>query len=137
VDKVPFDLRFLNRAEMVRFVRFSITGLLNTAVDFSLFMILSYFGVWLLVAQAVGYTGGMLNSFLINRSWTFGSREPIVGRQLVRFVFSNIIQLVLSMFLLQGLVVGMGLSKLIGKVLTIGFIVTLSFFVNRLWVFRP
>lgn len=134
---MPFDWRFLNRTEMVRFVRFSITGLLNTAVDFSLFMILSYFGVWLLVAQAVGYTGGMLNSYLVNRSWTFGSREPIVGRQLVRFVFSNLIQLVLSMFLLQGLVVGMGLSKLVGKLLTVGFILTLSFFINRLWVFRP
>ena len=134
---MPFDWRFLNRTEMVRFVRFSITGLLNTAVDFSLFMILSYFGVWLLVAQAVGYTGGMLNSYLVNRSWTFGSREPIVGRQLVRFVFSNLIQLVLSMFLLQWLVVDIGFSKLVGKVLTVGFIVTLSFFINRLWVFKP
>ena len=50
---------------------------------------------------------------------------------------SNLIQLVLSMFLLQWLVVDIGFSKLVGKVLTVGFIVTLSFFINRLWVFKP
>ncbi len=124
---MPLFSHFLGRTEMVRFVRFSVTGILNTAVDFSVFMGLSYLGVPLLVSQAFGYAAGMLNSFLVNRSWTFGSREPVVGRQMVRFVFFNLGLLALSMALLQGLVVGLGFSRFLGKFITVGLILALSF----------
>jgi putative flippase GtrA len=77
-------------------------------------------GAPLLTRTDFGYAAGMLNSYLVNRSWTFGSREPVVGRQMVRFVLSKLGLLVLSMALLQGLVVGLGLTRFVGKIITVG-----------------
>ena len=55
--------------------RFAVVGVLNTIVDYGLFNLLGYgLHVSLVLAQAIGVTAGIVNSFLLNKLWTFRSR---------------------------------------------------------------
>ncbi|MBY3751977.1 GtrA family protein [Azospirillum formosense] len=80
-------------------IRFALVGLLNTGVDFALFLALvSLAGAPVLAANAVGYGAGVLCSFLLNRSWTFRLRREAapMARRLPLFLAFNLVGLGLS-----------------------------------------
>jgi putative flippase GtrA len=71
--------------------RFGLVGFLNTAIDLLAFNLL----LWLLptrdtrllllynvLAQCIA----ALNSFCLNKWWTFGNKQPITGQQVTRFI---------------------------------------------------
>ena len=55
----------------MRFVRFLVVGLLNSAVGLALIYLAMALGAEYRAANAIGYAGGILVSFVGNRSWTF------------------------------------------------------------------
>lgn len=57
--------------------RFAVVGVVNTAIDFVLFGLLAMLGWPLLLANFVSTSAGMMFSFFVNRSWTFGSTRSI------------------------------------------------------------
>ena len=87
-------------------------------------------------AELEMYANGMLNSYIINRSWTFRSDGAFFGPQMRRFIAVNLSLLILSLVVLH---VGMdvfGLKKLPAKLCATALTVVLGFALNRLWVFR-
>lgn len=57
-------------------VRYGLVGVLNTSVGLSVTLMLqSLAGFGIYHANAAGYAVGLLTSFLLNRSWTFGARD--------------------------------------------------------------
>src|SRR5947207_13557162 len=57
---------------LVQFVQFGIVGISNTLLTFAVYtLLLKVFGVWYLAASAIGFAAGTVNSFLLNRRWTF------------------------------------------------------------------
>lgn len=63
--------------EGLRFLRFGLVGLLNTALTFFLFAGLRALGVGVDMSNLLSYAAGMLNSFVCNKLWVFrchGSR---------------------------------------------------------------
>ena len=91
----------------------------------------------------------MLNSYIINRSWTFRSKEQFFSGQLVRFLITNLLTLILSLFALaafERLFVGpvlmelfgtqLDLNKLLIKLPVIVLTLVINFILSRLWVFR-
>jgi putative flippase GtrA len=125
------------RAELGRFVRFALTGVLNTAVDFAVFTVLTYLlGAGTYISQAIAYSAGILNSYLVNRSWTFQSRENFWSRQMVRFILVNLALLLVSVIVIWFLFEQLGLPKLLAKIMATGVTVVLGFAANRLWVFK-
>lgn len=60
-----------------RLVRFAIVGIVNTAIDFSIFAVLFYRAHWpLLAAHVAGFAVAVVNSYVCNKAWTFGDRRP-------------------------------------------------------------
>ena len=58
--------------------RFTVVGSVNTAIDLSLFALFVSFLHWSVVpANVISYSTGILNSFLMNKFWTFGDRTPL------------------------------------------------------------
>jgi putative flippase GtrA len=60
---------------------FSLIGILNTYIDLLLFNLLVstfqiYSGPWLLGFNTLSFLGANLNSYFMNRSWTFASNRP-------------------------------------------------------------
>jgi putative flippase GtrA len=70
-----------------RLVRFAIVGVANTAIDFSIFAALFYLVHWpLLAAHATGFAVAVVNSYLCNKTWTFGDRQPSRLQDGVKFL---------------------------------------------------
>jgi putative flippase GtrA len=69
------------------FLRFCAVGVVNTAVDFGVFVLLYYRCGWpVLAAHALSFALAAANSYFLNRVWTFGL--PVRGghgRRFARF----------------------------------------------------
>lgn len=71
--------------ELARIVRFGAVGAVNTVVTLAVFSALVACGVPGGVASAIGFGAGALNSYQLNRRWTF-SDIPTARTAWVRFV---------------------------------------------------
>jgi putative flippase GtrA len=71
------DGRFVRSQRLRRLVRFAIVGIANTAIDFSVFAAVFYLLHWpLLPAHAAGFSLAVVNSYVCNKTWTFGDQRP-------------------------------------------------------------
>lgn len=88
------------RAAIHRPAKFAGVGVVNTAVDLALYWgLITFFGLHPVVANTCSYGAGLVNSYVLNRVWTFGdSRHYPVNRaaQFARFAAFNLIGLALS-----------------------------------------
>jgi putative flippase GtrA len=119
-------------------IRFAIVGIINTGVDFSVFAILhSLFGIDKLVCQIAGYSMGIINSFILNKLWTFENTNSKFGtvNQIVRFICINIISLSVSLIGLQVLNAHYGLNIYISKILVTVIAQAVNYFGYKLLVF--
>lgn len=124
----------VNKQRPYEFFRFCLVGAVNTGVDFMVFALLSNLGVLLLPAQVVSYTCGILNSFLLNRKWTFSSRRRSTG-QLLRFLLLNLFTLSITYGLLVYFTDQFGWSVLVSKLLATAASLVINFTGSRLLVF--
>lgn len=124
--------------ELAKMVKFGITGVVNTAVDYAVFFLLArLLGFNAYAAQAVSYGAGMLNSYFVNRSWTFRTGARFFSPQLVRFVVTNLVVLGVSMLLLKFFMEILSVDMMLAKLITICVTMALNFVISRLWVFKP
>ena len=122
--------------EAKKLIKFGITGVMNTAVDFIVFLLLTHSGINIYLSQTISYGCGMLNSYIVNRSWTFKAKGRFFGGQMVRFTAANLTLMVLSVGLMWVFTVQLGFAKIVAKLFTTAIIMLAGFAVNRLWVFK-
>ena len=108
---------------------------MNTLVDYMVFLVLSYLSVDVYLSQIVSYSCGMLNSYIVNRSWTFGSKKRFFSAQMLAFIVVNSSLLLLSLGVLW-LGTRLGYGKLVSKLGATAVTLVVGFGVNRLWVFK-
>ncbi len=66
------DFVIVNLTQMFKY---GIVGVVNTAVGFGAFLLLyKVFGVQYIISNTAGYALGLLNSFILNKFWTFESK---------------------------------------------------------------
>ena len=135
------------RALRAPFVRFALVGALNTTIDALALNLL----IWLfdlratapiLLANAVAYTLGAVNSFILNKRWTFGSRRPTAGDEVARFAATTLAGIALNDLLLwligAALLPALGPTALwatVSKLAAIAGSVSISYLGMRCWVF--
>jgi len=124
--------------DLKKFIKFGITGGINTVIDFVVYTVLiTLFSVNLYAAQVVGYACGTLNSYIVNRSWTFRSKSKFFSRELIKFIVVNLITLAISlvaMYFLQQWF--MGINKIVLKLPVVAVTIVVNFVLSKLWVFR-
>lgn len=74
----------------MRIVRFAAVGFVNTLIDFSIFnLLLALFAVTggrgLLLCNAMAFLAASLNSYFLNRKWTFAQKDAATLRQFLMF----------------------------------------------------
>lgn len=121
------------------FSKFLIVGCINTGVDFVTFSILfSFFHIDMLICQAVGYSVGIVNSFIMNRIFTFkekGRKGGIVS-QAVRFISVNAVSLGISLITLKILNDNLYINVYVSKVIITVIAQGINYFGYKLWVFN-
>lgn len=128
-----------------RGMRFALVGVLNTAIDFTVLFVLVHLGLPVFGANLISTSAGMVFSFLVNRSFTFGfNGTKSVLLQVVQFVAITLVGLWLIQPLVMGLVGvalgGSGLDAsmrlLLGKAAATCVSLVWNFTLYQLVVFR-
>lgn len=78
-------------------IKFAIVGVLNTLVDFAVFQALNLLLGWVYVAQVIGYTCGIINSYVWNSNWTFREQRTRSFREIALFILVNLLSLGVSL----------------------------------------
>jgi len=118
----------------LEFLKFCTVGAVNTGIDLAVFAVLSSWGFSLLVAHTLSYSCGGLNSFLLNKTWTFKQSGQTSG-QLTKFLLLNLLTLMITYGLMVGVYHYLVWPMFICKLLAVGVGLGLNFVGSRLWVF--
>ncbi len=125
------------REKYKSFLRFVIVGGINTGVDFLVFTLLNLLGVNYLLCQLAGYGAGILNSFILNKLWTFeASRSKFnTSLQFLKFAGTNLVTLGISMLGLRFLNGSLHMDLLAAKAIVTLFIQALNYMAYKHFVF--
>jgi putative flippase GtrA len=120
-----------------RIAKFGAVGLINTGVDFALYVWLTAsIGLAPVPSNMISYSVGVANSFYLNRLWTFahGQYRDSLAYQLPRFLLGNVSGLVLSTLLIWIALVW--LDPVPAKALSVVVTFVWNYWFTRSFVFR-
>jgi putative flippase GtrA len=117
------------------FIKFAIVGVVNTSIDFIVYALLTWFSLNYIIAQCISYSAGVLNSYMLNRKWTFARTGKGSKREFFTFIGVNLITLVITSFLLTVFYQWLGISLLISKLLVTGISVGINYIGTKTFVF--
>jgi putative flippase GtrA len=123
------------RIVLGQWLRFVAVGVSNTLLSTLVFAALFHLGVHYLLASSVAFTLGALNSYVLNRRWTFRSRERRAP-ELARFACVQIVGLGVDLALLSGLVELAGIPHVVAQVLAFPAASVVMFALSRQWAFK-
>ena len=129
-----------NRAVFLQAARFAAVGVVNTGVDFCVFMAtFTYVTSSLVVANTCSWLVAVAGSYVMNSVFTFATES---GRQLLlsaylRFMASSVLALIANTSALLFAVRVLFLPVIVGKILAIGVSFAVNFSLARFVVFRP
>ncbi|WP_342985692.1 GtrA family protein [Clostridium saudiense] len=127
-------MRFVND-NLFRFVKFGLVGVLNTAINWIIFILLNSLGIYYIISNIIAYTLSTINSYMWNSKWVFKYEGKNIKETTFKFIILNVIGLILNTCILYVLVDILGLSKIIGLIIATAIVMVLNYFINKLWVF--
>jgi putative flippase GtrA len=122
---------------MKKFIKFCLVGVCNTALTFAVFYILSeVLRVNYLLGSFLGYIAGVINSFILNKLWTFQNRDKAIGMQFTRFAVVNAISLGINLFIMYICVERLHIAKMAAQIIATGFSTVTNYLGSRVLVFN-
>lgn len=81
----------MNQKSLFQFARYAIVGVINTVVTLVvIFLCKTFLNINPLVANAIGYVAGLINSFIWNKRWVFRTSGRYVS-EAVRFAIGFLV----------------------------------------------
>jgi len=115
-----------------RFFRFLVVGGINTTFSYSLYAFLLFMGLHYLLAGIISFILSVLFNFQTTGRLVFQNSDH---RLLLKFVFSYVIILAISLFSLD-LLVMVGISPYLAGLLNVFPVAIISFLIQKFFVFR-
>jgi len=119
--------------------RFSMVGVLNTAVDFLMFTLCqSVFNLGYSLSQIIGYSFGVINSFVMNKKWTFDDRKvnKKTFHEFMQFAVVNFISLSITIIAMNVLVKNLNVGVYTSKIIITLLAQITNYLGYKLWVFN-
>ena len=121
------------------FIIFCCIGVINTALDFSVYVLLTQFILFFqkhfLFASGISIILASTSSFFMNKRWTFDSGVRTIHQEYVRFFTANMVGLLVHTCLLYVLVSYFGLNDIFAKICVIIFLAFLMYSIHKNWTF--
>jgi putative flippase GtrA len=118
----------------VLLAKYSLAGLVNTAVGYTVIFGCMAFGVGPVLSNILGYCVGFFTSFLQSRHWVFRSKGAVVEEGL-RFIPAFLAAFAVNFVVLQ-LLLALGANPYLAQVAACCAFVGAGFVLNYLFVFR-
>ncbi|HEV7460366.1 MAG TPA: GtrA family protein [Solirubrobacteraceae bacterium] len=122
-----------NWFQLVRFGAVGASGYVVNLVTYT--VCLHAFGLHYLAAGTVAFVVAVTNNFVWNRHWTFDARDGHAGFQAARFFAVSVAAFLFSLAMLEALVGGLGVDKVLAQAIAIVTATPLNFLGNKLWSF--
>ncbi|MCB2183897.1 MAG: GtrA family protein [Desulfobulbaceae bacterium] len=121
-----------------QFFKFSLVGVANTVIHYGVFYLLySVWGLYHLLASALGFIVAVTHSYILNKFWTFKRRGSPVSREFSKFVLINILSLTVNLTGMAVLVESFQVNPLLAQLVTIAITMVINFLGNKFWTFGP
>src|SRR6056297_2971503 len=86
---------------IIKFFKFGLVGFSGLIIDFSItYLLKEKAKIHKYVANSIGFAAAATNNYILNRIWTFASRDPEVMTQYFKFVTVSITGLILNNFVI-------------------------------------
>jgi len=115
-------------------VKFATVGVLNTLIDFIIFYLLSNV-IDDTIAKGISFLVAVVNSFVLNRYWTFGKRGTAQKNEMAKFLAVNLLTLSINLLCYHIWSEWFHLGRVVSFVLTMPFVTLINYMLNRIWVF--
>jgi len=121
----------------IKFVKFNVVGILNTALDLGVFALLTWAGLGEGLSKTISYSCGVLNSYFWNSRWTFKQEHEKSAREFWLFVLVNLVSYGVARLVLQGSLTWLHIENAnIRNLIATPASVIVNFIGNRLFVFK-
>lgn len=86
---------------VIQFIKFGLIGGLNTVIDFALLNTFFwatgvYSGSLVILFNIISFTVAVINSYVLNKKWTFNSTKKDVSAQLSKFITISLVGLLIN-----------------------------------------
>ena len=126
----------LKNQEVVKLIKFCLVGGVNTGISMLVFVILVKFGrLGPEIASLISYCAGLLNSYLLNKFWTFRSGEQTSALLIIKFIVVNIIALGVNLLIIALCFRICQLNEYLSQLIALIFSTLINFIGNRYLVF--
>ena len=132
-------LKIIKFTDVGQFVRFSLVGVSNTLIFYAVYLGVLWLGFSFVAAAAAGTTIGIVNSYVLNKIFTFRSGKKSSGKQLgekIRFVTVYVAQYFVNIAVISVCVNIFGIRPELAGLPAIGIAVIVSFLGHKYWTFR-
>jgi putative flippase GtrA len=136
--RVPGEAGWLDVPMVRQFVKYGVVGASNTILTFVVYSVLVTLGVDYLLSIVLGYTVGSLNSYVLNRHWTFRAQDIAHTKAGTRFAVVQAFAIAINVALLYVFVHHAGIARIPAQAILTVPLLAITFYINRVWSFaRP
>lgn len=119
------------------FLKFGIVGASGVVVDFGITWLLKEkLGFNPYLANSLGFACAVFNNYLLNRKWTFKSKDPNIAKQFTKFLTIALVGLVLNNFIIYVLHDKLDLHFYLSKLIATGIVMIWNFWANKKHTFK-
>ncbi len=130
-------MRLLRHKVVRQFIKFGIVGFVSFTIDAGIYLLLTRaLSVFYIYAKVMSFSIAATNSYILNRRWTFQSRNPDRLRQFAQFLVVASTGAAMNagiMYLLHG---RLGIHDMHAFLVAVAVVMFWNFLVNRAWTFR-
>jgi dolichol-phosphate mannosyltransferase len=126
-----------SRDNWVQLAKFALIGGSGYLINLGVFALLAdEAGIAHQVAAVAAFGVAVVSNFFWNRRWTFRPDSGAAGFQAARFFAVSVAAFLFSLAMLELLVGGLGVQKVLAQAIAIVAATPLNFLGNKLWSFR-
>ena len=136
--KIKSFIGFIDKKiDLEKFIKFGLTGALNTAIDILLFAFLcEVLKTDPKISKVISQAAAVVNSYIVNKNWTFQKRKNYSKSEMFRFLIINGGSLALNYLGIYILHDNLELNKYL-CLIPLAFVTTMiNYFGNKLFVFK-
>lgn len=118
-------------------VKFIMVGFVNLTIDFALYLFCTrILHLHYLISNIISFTGATVNSYILNKKWTFRDTSANIKVQYLKFYIANGIGLGINQILLYILVDHFHFFDIFSKCVAVVIVTFWNFFINKFWTFK-
>jgi putative flippase GtrA len=123
-------------AFVMKFLKFACVGLTGVLIDFGItYLFKEIVKIPKYFANAIGFIVAATSNWFLNRIWTFGSHNPQVGIEYLKFLVISLIGLGINTFILWLLVSKWKKKFYFSKLIAIAVVTLWNFVMNLIFTF--